>query len=105
MGEEDVHGIGENAANVQAAAQFAETFAQRKSEARGLIVLEVVEAGVGTGETNEFVEEEMKRGREALEEFEFGFVHAEAEFVFALGGRKGGGRRNSRFLGRTRPSE
>ena len=90
VGEEDVHGIGDNAADVEAAAEFAKTFAERESEASGLIVLEVVEAGVSASETNEFVEEEVERRGEASEEFEFGFVHAQAEFVFALSERGDG---------------
>jgi hypothetical protein len=103
-GEEDVHGVANDTAHVEAAAEFAETFAERESEAGGLIVLEIVEAGVGADETEEFVEEEMERGRKALEEFEFGVVHAEAEFVFALGGRAQGKRGgNSRSLGQKRP--
>ena len=103
VSEEDVHGLGDNAADVKAAAEFAQTFAERESEAGGLVVLEIVEAGVGTSEADEFVEKEMERGGEAREEFEFGLVHAHAEFVFALGGRAKRGR-NSRSLGRKRLS-
>ena len=101
-GKEDIHGIAEDTADVETTAELAESFAERKSEARGLVVFEIVEAGVGTGEAEEFVEEEMEGGREALEKLEFGIVHAEAEFVFALGGRAEGGK--SRSLGRKRPS-
>jgi len=86
VGEENVHGIGDDAADVEAAAELAEAYAERQREAGGLVVLEIVEAGVGAGQTDEFVEEEMEAGGEAGEEFEFGFVHAETEFVFALGG-------------------
>jgi len=89
-GEEDVHGIADDTADVETAAEFAETFAERKSEAGGLVMLEIVETGVGAGEAENLVKEEMERGREALEEFEFGIVHAEAEFVFALGGGNSG---------------
>ena len=103
--EENVHGVADDTADVEAAAEFAETFAKRKREARGLIVLEIVESGVGAREANEFVEEEVKVRRKTLKEFDFGFVHAEAEFVLALG--RGGAsdwRTNSRSLGRNRPS-
>lgn len=82
--EEDVHGIADDAADVETAAEFAEPAAERKSEASGLVVLEIVKAGEGAGETDDFVEEEMEVGGEALEEFDFGFVHVEAEFVFPL---------------------
>ena len=84
VGEEDVHGIEKNAADVQAAAKFAEAFAKGESEASGLVVLEIVEAGVSAGKTNEFVEKEMERGRKAVEEFDFSIEHAKAKLVFAL---------------------
>ena len=90
VGKEDVHGIGDDTADVETTAEFAETFAERKSEACGLVVFEIVETGVGAGEAEEFVEKEMEGGWEALEEFEFGVVHAEAKFVLALRGRNSG---------------
>ena len=104
-GEEDVHGIADDASDVEAAAEFAEAAPEGEGEARGLVVFEVVEAGVRAGEANEFVEKEVERGSEALEEFDFGFVHAEAEFALAVdGGAERRGDRDSRYLGRCRPS-
>ena len=96
--EEDVHGIANDAADVETSSEFAETAAEGEGEAGGLVVLEIIEAGVGAGESNEFVEEEVERGSKALEELEFGFVHAEAEVAFAIG--RGGGARGSSFFER-----
>ena len=88
-GEEDVHRIADDTTNVEAAAEFAKAAAKGESEAGGLVVLEVVETGVGAGQADEFVEEEVERRRETLEEFDFGFVHAEAEVSFTVSGRNG----------------
>ena len=104
-GEENIHGIGYYATDVETPAEFAKTAAEGKGEARGLVVFEVVKAGVGAGETNKFVEEKMERRSEALEELHFGFVHAEAEFPFAVEGRaERRGDRDNGSLGRPRPS-
>ena len=67
--------------------EFAQALAQGKGEARGLIMLDVVQRRVGARQTQQLVEEEMEVGRQTREKRGFGGHLAEAQIEFLVARR------------------
>lgn len=83
-GEEDIHGVAQEAAVNETLAEGSQNFSEGFGETGRLIVLEVIEAGIGSGEADDFVHEEVEIGGEALDEREFGGLRADFHFPFPV---------------------